>query len=113
MNDLVTILKGIADENRLKILKLLSQQEYCVYEIMDKMGMSQSTTSHHLKILKTCGLVKFRKVGKWIFYSINAVEVRKFQSEVNEVLASLDQEIEPRQDTCEHCEEMELSKLEQ
>ncbi len=109
MDDLIHALKGIADENRVKILKLLSAQERCVYEIMEEMNMSQSTTSHHLKILKNCHLVKFRKAGKWIFYSINPEAVRAFRSEMDAFLNHVATEVEPRTDLCEHCENMELT----
>jgi len=63
-------LKALADETRLRILKLLEVREMCVCEIMVALGLTQPTASHHLGILENVGLVKDRKEGKWVFYSI-------------------------------------------
>jgi DNA-binding transcriptional ArsR family regulator len=62
--------KALADETRLRILKLLVVREICVCEIMVALGLTQPTASHHLGILENMGLVKDRKEGKWVFYSI-------------------------------------------
>jgi ArsR family transcriptional regulator len=64
------LFKALGDETRLEIIKLLSVEELCVCEIMDKLRMSQSAVSHHLKILNQAELVDYRREGKWIFYSI-------------------------------------------
>jgi len=62
--------KALADETRLRILKLLEVREMCVCEVMIALGLTQPTASHHLGILENAGLVKDRKEGKWVFYSI-------------------------------------------
>lgn len=62
--------KALADETRLRILKLLGTREMCVCEVMVALGLTQPTASHHLGILENVGLVKYRKEGKWVFYSI-------------------------------------------
>ncbi len=62
--------KALADETRLRILKLLGVREMCVCEVMVALGLTQPTASHHLGILEIAGLVKNRKEGKWVFYSI-------------------------------------------
>lgn len=62
--------KALADETRLKVLKLLRIREMCVCEIMVALDLTQPTASHHLGILENIGLVKGRKRGKWVFYSI-------------------------------------------
>ncbi len=63
--------KALADETRLRILKLLEVREMCVCEIMVSLGLTQPTASHHLGILENVGLVKDRKEGKWVFYRIS------------------------------------------
>jgi len=64
------LFKALADETRLRILKLLGIREMCVCEVMVALGLTQPTASHHLGILENVGLVKDRKEGKWVFYSI-------------------------------------------
>lgn len=61
---------ALADETRLGILKLLMIREMCVCEIMVALNLTQPTASHHLNLLENAGLVKDRKEGKWVFYSI-------------------------------------------
>lgn len=67
--------KALADETRLRILKLLERREMCVCEVMVALGLTQPTASHHLGILENAGLVKKRKDGKWVFYRIIAPEL--------------------------------------
>lgn len=62
--------KALADETRLRIVKLLGVRELCVCEVMIALGLTQPTASHHLGILENAGLVSDRKEGKWVFYSI-------------------------------------------
>jgi len=64
------IFKALADETRLRILSLLEVREMCVCEVMVALDLTQPTASHHLGILENAGLVKDRKKGKWVFYSI-------------------------------------------
>lgn len=65
------IIKSIADPTRLKILYLLKSGELCVCEILEALDKSQSTTSHHLNILKKEGIINSRKEGKWIYYKLS------------------------------------------
>ncbi len=62
--------KALADEIRLRILSLLKVREMCVCEIMVALDLTQPNASHHLGLLENAGLVKSRKEGKWVFYSI-------------------------------------------
>jgi ArsR family transcriptional regulator len=76
------VFRALADENRLRILCLLAAREMCVCEVMVALNLTQPTASHHLRILENVGLVKDRKKGKWVFYSVSHQElvenVRKF-----------------------------------
>lgn len=64
------IFKAIGDENRLQILALLRNGERCACKLLEDLEISQSTLSHHMKLLCDAGLVKGRKEGKWVHYSI-------------------------------------------
>jgi DNA-binding transcriptional ArsR family regulator len=64
------LFKALSDTTRLKILMLLNIREMCVCEIMVALDLTQPTASHHLGILEAVGLVKDRREGKWVFYSL-------------------------------------------
>jgi DNA-binding transcriptional ArsR family regulator len=65
------IFQAMADPCRLKILMLLREGELCVCEIMIGLDRPQSSTSHHLSILKDAGLIKERKDGRWSRYRLS------------------------------------------
>lgn len=70
-NDTVRVFKAFCDENRLQILELLRTGEKCACKLLDDLHITQSTLSHHMKILCDAGIVQGRKEGKWVHYSIN------------------------------------------
>ena len=67
----VTRLKALADETRLRMLALLIQHgvPLCVCEITPQFDLSQSTISHHLRLLREAALIRGEKHGTWMFYS--------------------------------------------
>ncbi|MCI7725798.1 MAG: metalloregulator ArsR/SmtB family transcription factor [Clostridiales bacterium] len=70
MEDIAELFKGFADATRVHILSLLAVEELCVTDIADKVSLSQSAISHQLRILKQMQLIKFRREGKNILYSL-------------------------------------------
>lgn len=68
--DVAELFKVFGDSTRIKILSALSGCELCVCDISTAVGMSSSAVSHQLKILKNAKLVKFRREGKTVFYSL-------------------------------------------
>ena len=64
------ILKALADNNRLRIMNLLTRGELCVCDIEEILGLSQTNVSRHLNKLTTAGLLDSRKEAQWVFYSI-------------------------------------------
>lgn len=64
------IFKAFCDENRLHILELLQSGEKCACKLLEDLNISQSTLSHHMKILCDSGVVTGRQEGKWTHYSI-------------------------------------------
>ena len=69
--ELADIFKALGDETRLTIVQLLVGRELCVCDILDSFVMSQPAISHHLKILRQAGVVRDKREGKWIYYSLN------------------------------------------
>lgn len=67
---LADLFKVFGDPTRIRILSVLSRQEMCVQDIADALSMNQSAISHQLRILKQSALVKFRRDGKTIYYSL-------------------------------------------
>ena len=65
------IFKAFCDETRLMALSMLQSGEKCACELLEQAKVSQSTLSHHMKILMESGIVNGRKEGKWMYYSIN------------------------------------------
>ncbi len=61
---------GLADETRVRIVKLLAKGEFTVDELVEVLGTAQSTTSHHLKVLKDANLIKGEKRGRNTYYSL-------------------------------------------
>ena len=70
MEQIAELFKGFADPTRVHILSLLSQQERCVTEIAEEVQLSQSAISHQLRILKQMHLIKYRRDGKHLWYSL-------------------------------------------
>ena len=66
------VFKAFCDETRLKVLSLLQNGEKCACVLLKKVDVSQSTLSHHMKILVDSGIVTARKDGKWMYYAISA-----------------------------------------
>ena len=80
--EIAKICKALGDENRVKIIKLLSNGELCACKLLEEFKISQSTLSHHMKILTDCNLVDFKKDGKWVHYSINTKAFSEFKKEI-------------------------------
>ncbi len=70
-NNYVDIFKALGDETRVNVIKILSEQNKCACQILEAFNISQSTLSHHMKILTDSGLVIAKKEGKWVYYKIN------------------------------------------
>lgn len=65
------IFKAFCDPNRLKILDILKSREHCACKLLEILDVSQSTLSHHMKILTDSKIVNVRKDGKWSHYSLS------------------------------------------
>ena len=70
LEQIAELFKGFADPTRVRILSLLQQEERCVTDIAEAVELSQSAVSHQLRILKQMHLIKFRREGKNLWYSL-------------------------------------------
>ncbi|HML35790.1 ArsR/SmtB family transcription factor [Sporomusa sphaeroides] len=84
----VGLFKALADTNRLMIVDMLSCGELCACKILEKFNITQPTLSHHMKILCDSGLVKGRKEGKWIYYSLDEKVVEDFKAFLSNITSS-------------------------
>ncbi len=71
--DAATLFKALSDETRLRMVQAMarSQQELCECEIVPQFGLSQSTISYHLKVLRQAGIVECEKQGLWTYCRVN------------------------------------------
>jgi ArsR family transcriptional regulator, arsenate/arsenite/antimonite-responsive transcriptional repressor len=70
MKGLIKVTRALSDPGRVKIVKLLQQRELCVCELRAALGLAQPTVSKHLGILEEAGLIRRRKEGLWVNYSL-------------------------------------------
>ncbi len=73
----VRLLKGFADQTRLRILCLLRDREVCVHDIVEALDMSQSAVSHQLRVLRDARLVSHRREGRHVYYRLADGHVRE------------------------------------
>ncbi len=71
MNELVAFAKALGDPTRVRVLAALRHGELCVCELVDALGISQSSLSSHLQICRQAGVLTTRKESRWIYYSLS------------------------------------------
>jgi ArsR family transcriptional regulator len=73
---LAQIFDALSDPTRLRLISALNQCELCVYDLSAVLGMSQSAVSHQLRLLRALGLVRNRKAGRMVFYTLDDEHIR-------------------------------------
>jgi ArsR family transcriptional regulator len=89
LNEAITILKALAEPNRLRILAELMQGDSCNCELKDNLGLPPNLLSHHLRALSEAGLVTSRRDnidGRWIYYSVDREAAARWQAWFSEFL---------------------------
>lgn len=76
LDDLIQLFKALGDPSRMKVLFQIGSSEACVSEVADNLNMSESAVSHHLHILRMNGLVRWRREGKTILYTMEDDHMR-------------------------------------
>lgn len=77
LDRLAEFFKVFGDATRLKLLSVLFGAPRCVQELADELGMSQSAVSHQLRTLKDRRIVRFRKVGQKVLYSLDDAHIKQ------------------------------------
>lgn len=80
------LFKALCDPTRLRIVLALKESELCVHDLAHLIESSESNTSHQLRILRSEKIVKFRKDGKQVFYSIADAHITHFITDIQEHL---------------------------
>ena len=89
--DIAEIFKVLGDSTRMKLLYALAQRELCVCDLSAVLGMTQSAISHQLRVLRSARLVRYRKAGKIVYYTLADAHVTQF------IDVGVDHAREPRQ----------------
>lgn len=85
MEQLLNRLRALADENRLKMVVLLLEKDYCVGALSKKLGISKAAVSQHMKILRENGIVKGEKRGYFTHYEVQKEQIRGISEELEEI----------------------------
>lgn len=93
LEELAQVFKALSDPLRLRLLKLLTKQnqckEFCVGGLAAELGISQPNVSHHLKILKSAGLIKCQKCDGYSYYVVNMERLEVLLPELKDELSSV------------------------
>jgi ArsR family transcriptional regulator, arsenate/arsenite/antimonite-responsive transcriptional repressor len=85
--DIITLLSALADPTRLRLVRMLLQEELCVCELVDALRIPQYKVSRHLGKLRRVGLVEARRNGRWMYYSIGRrAALKGFQQDLLKVI---------------------------
>ncbi len=85
-HDQLAVLQAVAEPNRARIVALLAHGEHCVCDVGDALGMSTALVSHHLRTLRGVGLLRERRSGRWVFYSLDVERVEALRAAVVDLL---------------------------
>ncbi len=85
MEELVLLLRAMADENRFRIMKLLLTHDLCVGALASRVGITKAAVSQHLQILRRAGLVRGEKRSYWTHYSVQRKILKKIAGGLSEM----------------------------
>jgi ArsR family transcriptional regulator, arsenate/arsenite/antimonite-responsive transcriptional repressor len=83
-------LQAIAEPNRARIVELLGHGEHCVCDVGEALAMSPALVSHHLRVLRTSGLLRERRDGRWVLYALDLDRLARLRSTILEFLTPSD-----------------------
>lgn len=84
--DLLLALQAVAEPTRARIVSLLGHGEHCVCDVGDMLGLSPALVSHHLRALRASGILRERRSGRWVFYSLDLDRLASLRAAVADLL---------------------------
>jgi len=105
MRDFIKACRALGDESRMNIFQLIKHKNFCVGAIAQKLGISQSAVSQHLRVLREAGLVRAEKRGYYVHYLIEEEALGHFQEQTRELLEKREEPLPacPRKEMGEDC----------
>lgn len=85
MKESADLFKILSVDKRIEIIELLKKEPMSVNGLADKLGITQSAVSQHLRVLKAAGLVIDNRQGYWIYYSLNKHALEKCRQRLNRI----------------------------
>jgi ArsR family transcriptional regulator len=89
--DVVAALQAIAEPTRARIIELLGHGEHCVCDVGDTLALSPALVSHHLRVLRGSGLLRERRSGRWVYYSLDLDALERLRAAVTVLLTPTDE----------------------
>ncbi|MEG1524081.1 MAG: metalloregulator ArsR/SmtB family transcription factor [Clostridia bacterium] len=90
--DAAELFSYLSDSTRVRLLSMLATADMCVCEMADILKMSQPAVSHHLRILRQCGIVKYNKIGQRAVYYLNLDETGEIIKKLLTIVCSYEKE---------------------
>src|SRR5450759_1858629 len=84
--DVLVSLQALAEPSRARIVALLGHGEHCVCDVGDILGLSPALVSHHLRTLRASGLLRERRSGRWVYYSLDLDRLASLRGAVADLL---------------------------
>jgi len=96
LEELAEVAAALGEPKRLQALGMLVHGELCLCDLTDGMGLSASTVSNHMAILKRAGLVESRKEGRWIHFRLSQADPGSFAAQAQEwAVSNLPESMKP------------------
>ncbi len=84
--EVLASLAALAEPRRARLVSVLRHGEHCVCDLGDMLGMSTALVSHHLRSLRSAGLVRERRSGRWVYYTLDVERLAAFRAQLSEFL---------------------------
>ncbi len=99
MREILTVIKALADENRLRIVFALKGRELCLCQIVELLGLATSTVSRHMSILQQARLAESRKDGRWTYFRLDENSPPEAAEAADLVVRQLKKDAQIREDS--------------